>query len=330
MRKRLSGVVVGLVFAFALAPEVLAAATPAASSPGQGLEISPPVVELSADPGQTIATKIQIRDVSPGELVAKGEADDFGAGSGEDGKPQLLLNETGATRFSLKYWVASVPDLDLRPQQLGTVSITVNVPANAEPGGHYGVIRFTAAPPNLQGTGVALSASIGALILLRVNGNVTDRVNLAQFSANAPVDPNQTETTVAPKSFFESGPVGFTVRVQDAGTVHEVVQGTVTIKNTFGHKVAVLPVNAQGGNVLPNSVRRFDEALGQKHLFGRYTATLQMSYLGGQKTISSTLTFWVVPWKLVLLWLVGLVVLGVLLWWGIKKYNAHIIAQAKK
>lgn len=313
----------------ALSPAALAAPTPtpapAAGSAGQGLEISPPVIELSADPGQTVTANIRVRNVTKGDLIAKGKADDFGAGAGEDGQPKLLLDETGATRYSLKYWVQGVPDLRLAPQELKTTTISIAVPKNAEPGGHFGVIRFTALPPNLEGTGVALSASVGTLVLLKVSGPITEKVSLAEFSTF------KTEANKAPKttSFFEHGPVNFLVRVRNEGSVHEKVTGTITIKNWFGQQVGVVKVNEKGGNVLPDSVRRFEQSLDKKQLFGHYTAALAMTYSNG-KSLTGSLGFWVIPWKLILLVLAGLLVLIWLLRVGVKRYNAYIIAQARK
>jgi len=302
-----------------------AASSAAAGSGGQGLEISPPVIELTADPGQTITTQIRVRNVTQGELIAKGKTDDFGAGTDEGGQPKLLLDETGATRYSLKFWVPSVPDLDLAPQELKTATIKIVVPANAEPGGHYGVVRFTAVPPNLNGTGVALSASVGTLVLLKVSGAVTDNLNLVELSTGLRTSPG----TFVKQNFFEHGPVDLVVRLRNDGSVHEDPRGSIVVTNMLGRTVSTVPVNDKGGNVLPDSIRRFEQRLDQKQLFGRYTAKLAIKYADG-KAISGTLSFWVVPWKLLLLMLLGLVVLFYLLRLGLRRYNAHIIAQAKR
>jgi hypothetical protein len=316
-----SGIIGALSLVLAASPwaAVVATAPAANGSAGQGLEISPPVIELNADPGQTVTTQIRVRNVTAGELIAKGKADDFGAGTDESGQPKLLLDETGATRYSLKYWVSGVPDLDLAPQELKTATVKITVPRNAEPGGHFGVVRFTAVPPNLQGTGVALSASVGTLILLRVSGAITDKLSLAEFSATQ---------SGKPHGFFEHGPVGFLVRVKNDGSVHEKAQGSVTVANMFGHKVGVVAVNPKGGNVLPDSVRRFEQTLDKKQLFGRYTATLALTY-SGHKTVGGKLAFWVIPWKLILLVVIGLAVAFFLLRLGLRRYNAHIIAQSR-
>lgn len=309
---------------------VFAVAAPAPAptpngSAGQGLEISPPVMELSADPGQTVTASIRVRNVTKGELIAKGKADDFGAGSGEDGQPKLLLDETGSTRFSLKFWVQGVPDLRLAPQELKTNVIKIVVPANAEPGGHFGVVRFTAVPPNLEGTGVALSASVGALILLRVSGTVTEKASLAEFSSGLRTSPELFKK----KSFFEHGPVDFLVRVRNEGSVHEKVKGTIDITSWTGKKVATVQVNDKGGNVLPDSVRRFDQRLDKKQLFGHYTAKLALNYSNG-KSLTGKIGFWVIPWKLILLGLVGLIVFGFIMKVALRRYNDHIIAQSRR
>ncbi len=308
-----------------LAYPVSATTLPAGSGSGQGLEISPPVVELSANPGQTITTQIRVRNVTSGPLVVTGEADDFGAGTDESGTPKILTKENGQTRYSLKYWVSAVPDLTLAPQELKTNIITISIPPNAEPGGHYAVVRFTGVPASLSGTGVALSASVGTLILLRVNGAITENVKLAQFSTGH----ESTTDTWTPMGFFQHGPVDFLVRLQNTGSVHEKAQGWILIKDMFGNKVAQLTVNADGGNVLPASIRRFVSTWSNKKLLGKYTATLALSY-AGNKTVSGNLSFWVIPWELILLILVGLVVVVYLLRVGLKRYNEHIIAMARK
>ena len=306
------------------------AAPPAnAGSAGQGLEISPPVIELSADPGQTVIASIRLRNVTKGQLIAKGKADDFGAGDSEEGQPKLLLNETGETRYSLKYWVQSVPDLLLAPQELKTNVIKIVVPKNAEPGGHFGVIRFTAVPPELEGTGVALSASIGALILLKVSGAIKENVTLAEFSTVHATKVNGKDPVYKKTNFFEYGPIDFIVRAHNEGSVHEKLKGTIEVKDWAGKKVASVIVNDKGGNVLPGSIRRFAETLNNKQLFGHYSASLALTY-SSDKKLNASIGFWVIPWKLILIVVLILIVLFFLLKYGLRRYNKHIIAQARK
>ena len=81
--------------------------------------------------------------------------------------------------------------------------------------------------------------------------------------------------------------------------------------------------------MLPDSIRKFEQSLTEKRLFGHYSANLTLNYSSG-KVLKANLGFWVVPWKLMLLVLLGLVVVGWLLKKGLKRYNEHIIAQARR
>ncbi len=114
----LSALVVGLV-ASTRANAVTASST---SSSGQALEIGPPVINLSADPGTTVKTTISLRDVSPTNLLVTGQINDFIA-EGEDGTPKILLNGESSP-YSFKSWVSPLASLTLTPKQLKTLTVT--------------------------------------------------------------------------------------------------------------------------------------------------------------------------------------------------------------
>jgi hypothetical protein len=314
-------VIVGLIMPLG----VLAASTPTPSAtptPGEGLEISPPVIELSADPGQTITTQIRLRDVSTGQLVAAPRVDDFGA-KDETGEPNILLNEVGTTRYSLKTWVQPIAPLTLSPDQLQTITVTIVVPSNAEPGGHYGVVRFTASPPGSSGSGVSLSASIGSLVLLTVSGDITEGLKADDFYA---LQNNNRH------SFFQKGPIEFLERYEDTGTVHLSPTGNVVIKNMLGRQVAKLPINnvTPPGNVLPSSIRRFTENWTDKFPLGRYTATATVGYGTHGQVLTSTIAFWVIPWPQVVGILVVLILIIMAIRWFVRGYNRRIIERARR
>lgn len=285
-----------------------------AQQSGQGLEISPPVIDEQVDPGQTIQLEIRVRNVTDTEVIAKGALNDFEA-AGEDGQPKILLDENAdASPYTFKPWVTSVPDLRLAPKEAKTTSITINVPKDASPGGHYGVVRFTAVPVGIDDSGVSLSASIGTLVLLSVSGDVVTQGNIEEFTIS------QNGST---GSFFEYGPITFTERIKNTGNVHFKPSGTVKVKDTLGREVASLAINDKNGNVLPNSIRKFEQTLDKKNLFGRYTAQLDVIY-GDNQTMTQTQTFWVVPYKMVLAVLGGLLLIILLIVFLVKRFKKHV------
>lgn len=284
---------------------------------GQGLEISPPLIEFSTDPGQTVTANIKLRNITDSPLVARARIDDFVA-QGEEGLPKLLLDakEGEESPYSFKPWVSAIGARTIAPKQQVTVPVVITVPLDANPGGHYGVIRFTAAAPEVEDTGVSLSASIGSLVLINVSGDVVQSASIEEFF----VSQNDKKG-----SFFEQSPLTFVERINNTGNVHVKPTGEVKVTNTFGKHVATLQVNEKNGNVLPASIRRFEQTLTKKFLFGRYSAEANLFY-GDNQTLNQKITFWVIPYKLIAL-AIGMVALLVVF---IRRYNSHIVKKANK
>ncbi len=326
LQKLLAPASVALLLAGIAAPASLAATTPApAAGSGQALEIAPPLTYLKVNPGQTVTSKILIRDVAKTDLIITGQANDFVA-EGETGTPKVILDNNTPDPYSMKDWVAPIASLTLKPQQIQTMTITLNVPANASPGGHYGVIRFTGTPPSLNGQGVSLSASVGSLFLVTVSGKITDQLSVTEFSVNKAGKTGH---------LFQSGPLNFVERINNTGNVHEEPTGLVTITDMFGRKLATLPINQSQNNILPASIRKFNEDLnssviGNKHLFGHYTAKLSLTYGASQKTVNASLSFWVIPYKLVAIVIAAIIILFFALRYGIKRYNRYVLERANR
>ncbi|HUC96130.1 MAG TPA: hypothetical protein VMR16_00495 [Candidatus Saccharimonadales bacterium] len=303
-------------------------AAQSASTPGTGsaLEIAPPVLILKANPGQTVTAQINLRDISKVQQVVTSQVDDFGA-SGEEGLPQIDVNNSTPGPYSIINWVSPPAELTLNSKQIKSLPLTINVPANASPGGYYGVIRFTATAPELSGTGVALTPSLGALVFIRVNGNAKESLSVASFTA---INPDDTKSGW----LFEKTPIQFDVRIQNTGNVFEQPAGVISITDMFGKKIADVNVNQPPGYVLPHSIRKYSQVLnggqlGNKWLFGKYTAKLELTYGAKNQTLTQTMTFWVIPWRLILVVVVVLIGVIIALYYGIKRYNQFVVKRAQ-
>lgn len=291
---------------------------------GQALEIAPPVVSLKADPGQTLTTQISVRNVSKAKLVVSSDVNDFTTNNREDGSPVVLgLDENtqnDPSPYSIVKWISSLPKLQLTPNKLDKLPVTIRVPKNAAPGGYFGVVRFTASAPDIDTSGVSLSASLGALIFIRVNGEAKESVEITEFSAS------RNGTT---GSLFDSTPITFTERVKNTGTVYEPTVGRIGITDMFGKKVANINVNLEGRYVLPGSTRKFTanldkSVIGDRFLFGMYTATLTTSYGSKGQTVSKTITFFILPWQLILSAVAALLALIIAFRFWLKRHDSKV------
>jgi len=321
---RLSKIILSLVAVIILGGFVVSSvnAQTIDANAAQGMQISPTLVELNAAKGKTYNIKLTVTNVTASDLVYTTSVDDFNAAD-ETGSPHIILDSTLPPAASIKTWVNTDSGFSLTAHKSRVVTAQIIIPNNAEPGGHYGVLRFSGTAPEIKSTGVGLSASAGVLLLVRVDGLINEKADLASFYTSATQSGKET-------SFFENGPVSFIVRIKNEGNIHVKPVGNIEVTDMFGGVVANLPINKDKSNVLPKSIRRFDEAKVNKDwMIGRYTANLTMGYGSNGQAITNTITFWVIPYKIILVALLVLVTVIYILRRIIKVYNKRIIEKAK-
>lgn len=234
------------------------------------LTIIPPKFELFANPGDIVTETVRVRNDTQAPQTYGILVEDFSS-SGEDGRVVLEEGQDDTT-YSLKKWIElSSTNIIVQPNEEVVFPFTINVPRNAEPGGHYASVLF-----QIGGTGVnpdetvtSVQHRVGTLVLLRVSGNVVEEATVESFQA---------------PTYSQTGPVNFTLRVKNDGTTHIRPAGTIVVTNMFGRKVDEIPLN--GLNVFPGSIRKMDTTWDKGTLLGQYTATLVATY--GQQNLPLT------------------------------------------
>lgn len=267
---------------------LVSAAPSYAQSAAQGVQLSPSIIELNAERGGTYTLTVEAMNVTPGDLNYKVTINDFTA-KDETGVPKIITDSNLPKEISIRSWVSVIPTFRLDAKQTKKVEFKVKVPQNAEPGGHYGVFDFTGSDVKIKETGVGLTASAGTLVLIKVAGDVKEQASVASFYAAS--GSKQT-------NFFETAPVNLITRVENTGNIHFKPFGTIEIKNMFGSLVATLPINKEKSNVLPHSIRRYDNQYSD-YMFGMYTATVTIGYGTSGDALMASTTYWVIPYKLI-------------------------------
>lgn len=267
-----------------------------AAEPNQGLAVTPPTFELSANPGDSLKNSIRVDNLTDTSLNVTTALKNFTA-LGEEGQVGLSEEESS---FSLASWIKMDPEATEIPAKGSRIfTFTIQVPATAEPGGRFGSIVFKTDIKSLEGSGMAIGQEVGALIMLRIAGEVSEQVHIEAF---APV-----------RSFQEYGPVAFETRIKNTGNVHAKPTGTITITNFFGQEVATIPIEAK--NVLPGAVRKLSSTWDVTSLFSKYTATLSLQY-GNQQILTASTSFTVIPYRMILGGLAIVLIIGTVLYLG--------------
>lgn len=262
-----------------------------AQNPTPGLTISPSNFELTLKPGETIEKTINLYNGSKNEVDIATLARNFGA-QGEEGNIILTSSETG---FSLASWIKITPEKGkIGSSKSGKFTVTITVPDNAEPGGHFGSVVLSTIPPSkekLKETGAFLVQEVASLFLVRIPGDVKEEASLLSFSTNQP--------------FYNSSvPVQLSARVKNNSNVHIKPIGVIEITDMFGKREVV---QVEERNILPGAIRKIPAVFSKNILIGKYTATANLFYGTSNKTLTATTTFYAFPVKL------GLIVLAVII-----------------
>lgn len=299
------------------------------------LTITPTRFEISGAPGDVLHEEILlINETSVGETFYPTFAN-FEA-QGESGSPAFVEPKEG-----LGTWItADLNAVNLPPGKQKVVPFTVKIPANAEPGGHFAVIFWGTTPPG--GSGISIGSQTGVLVLLSVTGDVEEEAGLLNFN------------TVGKKFFHQTLPIEFEYRFRNDGGDRIKPTGTLTIRNTLFLPTERLDGNPVEGNVLPNSTRKINVkwqnferpndyvaptgAWGKfwsdvgyqwrNFAIGLYSARLNVEFGTHGEHAKGTAWFFVFPWQLSLVLIIGITIF----WWGgtrlIRRYNRFIIERA--
>lgn len=241
-----------------------------AQQAGKGISVHPSNFDITAQPNNTATGKVTVDNLTDKAINITVDLRNFTA-KGEEGSVDLTTEDIA---YSLAKWIKVNPtNAEIKAHGSHDFTFTIEAPANAEPGGHFGSIVFATVPSkDLKGSGATLSQEVASLILFKIPGDTKEAATVESFATD--------------KSFYEFGPVTITTRVKNEGGVHISPAGSVVIKGWFGQSFTA-PLEMR--NVLPNAVRKIPATLENKLLFGQYTATLIATYgTKGQQLNAST------------------------------------------
>ncbi len=298
------------------------------------LTMSPTFVNLVADPGKQVSSQFTITNKNAFTeyfklSLVRYEVTDAGRGL-------TIVDLPKDDPFPS--WV-TLPEKEFRvdANQVKTVRFSITPPKDATLGYYYGIL-VARARENLPSGQTAVSASPVFSVILEINTpNAKRELQFLDFSTDAFI--------------YEYLPTTFNISVKNTGNIHIVPTGNVFIDSTGDKDVAILSANPGRGNVLPKSYRTFttswDDAMVtrvpkmadgrqvldknnkivyttkfdidkplSKFRIGKYTAHLLMVYDNGQRDIplEARLTFWVLPWKMML----GAAVIAILALMGLR------------
>jgi len=286
------------------------------------LSVTPPLFQLSATPEQMWQSNVKVINSNPFPITVYANPVNF-APVGEEGRGQFIpIFESETKGQTLAEWIKINQETIVIPAESSEeISFSVNVPKEAAPGGHFAAILIGTKPPEkTDAMAVRTAQVVSSLFFLSIDGDIEENASIREFSVE--------------DNFVDKPQANFLLRFQNDGNVHVRPQGEIKIFNMWGKERGVIPINhgSHFGNVLPDTIRKFDFSwTGEPALtdIGRYKAVVTLGFGSkARQSVSQEVSFWVVPVKLTLLVLFGLVCLILLVRWAIKSYVKRMLMLA--
>jgi len=340
-----------LVIAAVIAAISFSAPSHAQSSSDFAAAISPLPILLNAKPGTSVTSDLRVNNPSAHNEKLKVVIKTF-TQDGPDGIVNIH-DPTPADTF-INWITFDKTEFDAPPGLWQTVKMKINVPKEASLG-YYFVVEFTAADKTAKtnSIGTAIQGAVASFVLLNTQSAGEKRsMQVTKFTAS--------------HKFYEFLPVDFSIRLHNAGNVYAGASGNIFIMRG-SKQVAVLNVNENHGLVLPASNRQFSvswnsgfpvykqvlDSNGQpvnnksgqpkrnlkwdfsqvsKLRFGHYTAKLALVYNDGQRDIpiSGELSFWVIPWRLIIGLIAVLAFMAIGFWSTFRKAGRYATRQTNQ
>ena len=295
--------------------------TPMLRADSLSVTVTPPLFQLTIGPGESWTSTLKIVNSNTYDVTYYAQLMDMQA-SGEDGGSTLipLVDESGdptQLSYGLAHWVhVSSDPIVVKAGASQDVPFTVNIPPNAEPGGHYAAILVGTEPGGARSKGTVLKVSsfVSSLLFVRIKGDVNESGRIREF--------------VTSQQLYQTPNADFLLRFENTGNTHVRPEGDITIYNMWGKERGKVLINEDAdssfGNVLPQSIRRFEFSwAGTNDPFdiGLYSAVVTLAYgEDGKHNVTGTTYFWVIPVVPVTIGVVSIILFLLSIVWFIRRY----------
>lgn len=250
--------------------------------------VGPGRTEIEVSPGETIIQEVSITNRISDDRAFMLEVEDITGSKDGSSAVSLMGQERGP--YSIRDYISFPNDtLTLKLGERARVPVKVTIPPDAEPGGYYGSVLVSTIQNSESDSASAprspIIARVGSLFFVRVRGEAKTEGS------------TKSVTLLDDKWWYETGPINLGILYENTGSVHLNPYGEVSVVNMFGEQVGF--VELEPWFVLPASLRIREMEWDREFLLGRYTVTARINRGYEDIVDEVTVSFWVLPWKVV-------------------------------
>lgn len=248
--------------------------------------VGPGRMEVVVKPGESVTKMMTVTNRISDNRAFSLTVEDMSGSADGSGAVVLLGDQNGP--YTLRDYI-SFPGktLNLNLGERAQVPVTITMPANAEPGGYYGSVLVSTIQDEgeiqIETARSPIIARIGTLFFITVPGEAETSGQLLEVK------------TKNNQWWWQSGPIDVGILYENTGSVHLNPYGEVLVTNMFGEEVGFIQL--EPWFVLPKSLRLREVTWDRELLIGRYTITAKVNRGYGDIVDESSMSIWVMPWK---------------------------------
>jgi len=258
-------------------------------------------ISLELDPGQSVTKEITFTNRLGKESAFLVEIEDIAGSRDINVNNSYTLQGIKKGPYSLKDYIhPELMEFTLKDGEQIHLPVTINIPADSRPGGLYGAIAFSSKDVTqekiIDNEKVAIVPRVAYIYMIKVKGPVNEDGSLKELSTT--------------KKYYEKGPVIINYIVENNGNIHLSPYGEITIKNIIGREIEKIKIDPFF--TIPDSLRKNSISFNRKFMFGRYAVSINLNrgYLEKDDVVDTkTIYFWVIPWKLLAVSIIGIVII---------------------
>jgi hypothetical protein len=237
---------------------------------------------------------------------------------------------------SRKWFKIENPNLIIESNEKRPVNFEIQVPENAELGGHYSVVFFepqlpsyyfkSGQPKSIPVIGVLFLISVKSLTLEPISQE--EKIEIVQFEIQKEKKENRMQVLAdvfqavssifnVDIKLFEKTPKNFLLKIKNSDIYHHRLDGKILIYNFFGRRVGETELKSL--SILPGKTRLFPISvsseipenlkwmpaslavfLSENTSLGKYKAVLELNEQNSKTKLSQDISFWTFPWKTIL------------------------------
>ena len=292
-----------------------------ASENGFAVQVTPSPLIATLKPGQISALELRINNTGSAKESYKMELRSFSVDA-DSGKVDLGNEEPKEVTRFVSF---EQPTFSLEPGQWINQRITVNTPIDAGFSYSFAVMVLRDKMQVSETRGATIQGSVAVFALLNVDRpDAVRKLDIVEFSSA--------------KKVYEYLPSTLTLKIKNTGNTIVAPKGNIFISRKYSDTthIDLLQVNASAGNIIPGRTRMlpvewsngfpvhttkdgvsrlsWDMSKLSKLRIGKYSAKAIVIYDDGTRDVpvEAVVSFWVIPWKLILgtFVVLALVVLG--------------------